>query len=129
MILHLNIERALSNKKGVTLVESLVALAIVAIAVIPFLAAFSTGSLNVKELDRRVTAQTLGRSQLEYTKNLAYVIAPASYAIFTPIPTGYSIDSDATSISGRDVNIQRVTVTVKYEGKVLLTLDDFKLNR
>ncbi len=119
----------LSGERGAGLVESLIALAILAIAVTPFLAAFSTGSLAVGKADRQVTAEILARSQTEYTKSQAYVVAPASYNIITPLPAGYSISSNATSASGRDTNIQKITVTVQHDGKDLVVLEDFKLNR
>lgn len=120
---------ALPGEKGAGLVESLIAVAIMAIAVTAFLAAFSTGSLAVRRADKGVTAENLARSQLEYTKSQAYVAAPASYDTITPVPAGYSISSDATSIAGRDANIQKITVTATRDGKVLLVLEDFKLNR
>lgn len=120
---------ALPAEKGAGLVESLIAVAIMAIAVTAFLAAFSTGSLAVRTADKGVTAENLARSQLEYTKSQAYVVAPASYDTITPVPAGYSISSDATSIAGRDANIQKITVTATRDGKVLLVLEDFKLNR
>ena len=119
----------LSSEKGASLVEALIAVAIVAIAVIPFLAAFSTGSLAVGKADRQVTAENLGRSQMEYTKSQSYAVAPASYDIITPLPASYSVSSDATAVSGRDANIQKITVTVQHDGKVLVVLEDFKLNR
>ncbi len=105
------------------------AVAIMTIAVTAFLAAFSTGSLAVRRADKGVTAENLARSQLEYTKSQAYVVAPASYDTITPVPAGYSISSDATSVAGRDANIQKITVTATRDGKVLLVLEDFKLNR
>ena len=119
----------MSDQKGSTLAESLIAISIVAIAIIPFLAAFSTASINIRNVDRQVTAENLARSQMEYTKSLTYLVAPASYATFSPIPSGYSVASNATTISGRDGNIQRITVVVEQQGTVLVTLDDFKLNR
>ncbi len=100
-----------------------------AIAVTAFLAAFSTGSLAVRRADKGVTAENLARSQLEYTKSQAYIVSPASYDTITPVPAGYSISSVATSIAGRDANIQKITVTATRDGKVLLVLEDFKLNR
>lgn len=118
-----------SGEKGASLVESLIAIAILAIAVTTFLAAFSSGSLAVGKADKRVTAETLARSQLEYAKSQTYVVAPVSYDVISPLPAGYSISSDATSITGRDENLQRITVTVERDGKVLLALEDFKLNR
>ncbi|MCZ6789995.1 MAG: hypothetical protein O7D33_08710 [Chloroflexi bacterium] len=119
----------LPGEKGASLVESLIAVAIMAIAVTAFLAAFSTGSLAVRKLDKGVTAETLARSQLEYTKSQVYDVAPASYDTLTPVPAGYSISSNATSIGGRDANIQKITVTVSRDGEVALVLEEFKLNR
>ena len=119
----------LSSENGASLAETLISVAIVAIAITTFLAAFSTGSLAVRKADKRVTAETLARSQMEYTKSQAYVAAPASYDIISPLPESYSITADATSISGRDANIQRINVTIRHGEEVLLTLEDFKLNR
>jgi len=118
-----------SGEKGASLVESLIAVAILAVAVTTFLVAFSSGSLAVGKADKKVTAENLARSQLESTKSQAYLVAPASYNTITPLPAGYSISSDATSIIGRDENIEKITVTVERDGKVLVVLEDFKLNR
>lgn len=119
----------LSGEKGASLAEVLIALAILAIAVTPFLAAFSTGSLAVGKADRQVTAENLARSQLEYTMSQPYLGAPVSYGTITPVSAGYSISADAKAISGRDANIQRITASVRYDGEVLIALEDFKLNR
>ena len=127
---HLGRRRSLlSGEKGTSLVETLVAVVIVAVAVVPFLTAFSTGSLAVLRADRRATAEHLARSQMEYAKSQAYVAAPASYGIITPVPAGYSISADATSIDGRDASIQKITVTVEHDGEALLTLKGSKLDR
>lgn len=100
-----------------------------ATAITAFLAAFSTGSLAVEKAEKRDTADNLARSQLEYAKSQAYAVAPATYDAISPVPTGYFISSDATPIDGRGINIQKITVTVQHEGKVLVVLEDFKVNR
>lgn len=120
---------AFSGEAGVTLVEVLIAVAILSVAITGLVAAFSTGSLSIRKTDRLITAESLARSQLEFTKSQTYLAAPSSYATVTPVPLGYSISSDATSISGRDANVQKITVTVQYEGDVLLALEGFKLDR
>ena len=122
-------KRLLRNEKGVTLVETLIAVALVGIAASAVLTGYSTGPLSIRKADRLVTARTLAVSQLEYTLSQAYVVAPTSYDPLTPLSAGYSISSDATSISGRDENVQRITVTVQYGGKVLLTLEAFKVDQ
>jgi Tfp pilus assembly protein PilV len=113
--------------RGAGLVEALVAVAIVSIAVTALLAALSTGSMAVGRSGERTTAETLARAQMEYTKGLAYLPAPSSYATI-PAPGGYSIAAAAASISGRDADIQRVTVTVTGHGSSFV-LEDFKMDR
>ena len=119
----------LAGEKGASLVEALIAVAITAIAVPAFLGAFSTGSLAVGKVDGQVTARNLARSQLEYTKSQAYIVAPASYDNITPVPVGYSISVEAAAVNGRDENVQKITVTVQRNGKVLLVMEGFKLHR
>ena len=77
--------------------------------------------------DERVTAENLARTQMEYTKGLAYLAAPAAYATISA-PSGYSISADSASVSGRDADIQKITVSVSYDGDTF-TLEDFKLDR
>jgi len=120
-------EIGLSSDRGVGLVETLIAVAIVAIAITAFLAALSTGSMAVQRSDGRITAENLARAQMEYTKGLAYLTAPASYATIAA-PSGYSISANATSISGRDTDIQKITVTVTYDGNTF-TMEGFKTDR
>ena len=117
----------LSSDRGVSLVETLIAVAIAAIAITALLAALSTGSMAVQKSDGRTTAENLARAQMEYTKGLAYLTAPASYATLAA-PSGYSISADATSISGRDTDIQKITVTVSYNGDTF-TVEGFKTDR
>jgi Tfp pilus assembly protein PilV len=117
----------LSSDRGVGLVETLIAVAIVTIAITAFLAVLSTGSMAVQKSDGRTTAENLARTQMEYTKGLAYLTAPASYATIAA-PSGYSISADAASISGRAADIQRITVTVTYGGNTF-TMEGFKTDR
>ena len=88
----------------------------------------STGSLGVATTEERVTAENLARSQLEYTKSQAYLSAPASYATVTP-PTGYAVSAQASSIPDADSAIQKITVTVTRIGEMLLTVEDYKVDR
>ena len=119
----------LCGEAGLSLVESLVATAIVSLTVVAILSGFSTGSMALLKTDQRVTAEYLARSQMEDIKNQIYLPAPASYIMISPLPAGYSISAQAALISGRDTEIQKVTVTVQNNGNDLLTLQGFKLNQ
>jgi type II secretory pathway pseudopilin PulG len=113
---------------GAGLVEVLVAVAILGVTLVVFLAAMSTGSLGVATTEEQVTAENLARSQLEYTKSDTYLAAPASYPTVTP-PTGYAVSADATSIAEGDSVVQKITVTVTRNGETLLTVEGFKVDR
>jgi len=116
------------GEEGVGLVENLVAIAILGVTLVVFVAAISTGSIGVATTEERVTAENLARSQLEYTKSLAYQTAPASYATVTT-PAGYAVSAEATPISGADSSIQKITVTVTRDSQTLLTVEDYKVDR
>ncbi|HEY81866.1 MAG TPA: hypothetical protein G4O01_01075 [Dehalococcoidia bacterium] len=118
-----------TKQRGIGLAEVLVALALIGIAVVAFLSSLYTGARTVNIIYERVTAENLARSQLEYIKSQSYITAPTSYQALSSLPPGFTITTQASAIEGRDDNIQKITVTVSRNGKTLLTLEDFKVNR
>ncbi|MGD0766128.1 MAG: hypothetical protein ABR978_07460 [Dehalococcoidia bacterium] len=108
--------------------ETLIAVAILGLTLTVLLAALSTGSMAVSRADERAVAENLARSQLEYTKSQAYVLLPAVYATVTP-PAGYAVAVDATAVPGADTAIEKITVSVSRDGRSLLSVEDFKVNR
>ena len=120
--------KALQDERGLTLVESLVTIAIVGVALVAFAVALSTGALAVRESDQEVTAQSLARTQLEYIKGYSYNPAATTYP--TVNTTGdYSISVAVTPVPGAGANIQKVTANISRDGQVLLTVEDYKVNR
>lgn len=117
------------QQEGFGLVEVLVAVSIVATAVIMFLTTLSTGSRTVGLMYERTTAESLVRSQLEYTKSQDYIPAPASYDTIVPIPSGFTVSAQASPVTDRGDNIQKITVTVYRDGESTLFMEDFKVNR
>ncbi len=119
------------GEEGVGLVETLIAVGILGLALTVLLAAVSTGSLATSRTEERVVAENVARSQLEYIKSQPYLTPPASYLTVTPSPGGYSVAADAVSISSPDTNndIEKITVTVSRDGRTLLVVEDYKVNR
>ncbi|MDP2952038.1 MAG: prepilin-type N-terminal cleavage/methylation domain-containing protein [Chloroflexota bacterium] len=111
----------LRDQRGVSLVESLVAVALLGVAVIAPLSALSTGLLAEGVADEGVTAQSLARSQLEEIKAASY--APTYSAIQEP---GYNVSVGVTSL---DANMQKITVTILRDGRTLQVVEDYKVNR
>ena len=118
-----------NDEEGAGLIEVLVASAIVGMAFVALLGAVSTGARAVNRADRRFTTESLARSQMEYTKAQEYRLAPDTYDTFSPLPAGYSVVAEASAISGRDADVQMITVTVSHKGEAVYVLEDFKANR
>jgi len=124
----MSVRSRLQSERGVTLVETLVAVGILGMALVMFLGGLSTGLLTTAQADRLSTAHELARSQMEYTKNTAYSAAPYTYPTVTP-PTGYGVTSAASTITSGNANIELVTVQVTKGGAVVYSLEGYKVNR
>jgi len=115
------------DQRGVGLVESLVAVAILGIAIVAFVMALSSGALAVREGNQQVVAQSLVRTQLEYIKSCDYdttyseVATPEGYAI--------SVEVDYITEPATDDDIQKITVTISLGDEDILTVEDYKVNR
>ena len=116
------------DERGLGLVESLAAVAILGAAVVAFVVALSTGSIAVRESDQEAVAQSLVRSQLEYIKNYPYNPAATTYPKVAE-PEGYDISVEVNPIPDTDTDIQKVTVTISRDGEEILTVEDYKVNR
>ena len=117
------------GERGFSLIEALVALAVLSIAVTAFLGAFSTGSRNLGRAEVRTTAERLARSQLEYTKTLPYVSATTTYTAIPVVPADFTITTNASPIPGFTNELQSLTITVAHHSKDILVLEGRKQNR
>jgi type II secretory pathway pseudopilin PulG len=116
------------NEKGITLAESAVTVAIVGVVLVTFASALSTGTIAVGESDQQVAMQSLARTQMEYIKGYPYDSGATTYpAVDTT--DNYSISVGVTSIPDTDANIQKVTANISRNGQLLLTVEDYKVNR
>lgn len=118
----------LNNQKGISLVETLVAVAILGTAVVAFVVSLSTGSLAVNEHNKETTAQGLAQTQMEYTKDYTFDSGAATYPVLD-VPETYNVSVGVEAVPGTDDNIQKITVTVLKDGVSVFTLADYKVNR
>src|SRR4030043_1103780 len=86
---------ARNGEQGLTLIEILVAMGILAAVAVTFLLGMAASSQAVMVSQERVAVDSLAKSQMEYVKNLPYddVNDPPVYAVAPglPIPAGYNI--------------------------------------
>ena len=145
--------KLVTGQKGMTLIEVLIAIAILGMIAVPFLTALSTSSRALIIADERTTAESLVRSEMEYVKNCTYNPTGFSYQIppaadNTPwgglhdldsyyIDAGYSVNvtgvpidpTTGAALSSGDMNIQNITVKVYHGAKLVLTTSTYKVNR
>lgn len=117
----------LRNQSGFTLIETLIAVAILGVTAVIFINSLNTSSRMVVSVDKDETAKNLAEYQMEYVKNQDY---GASYEP-GPIPEsyyGYSANITTSSITSRDGNIQKVTVNISYNGTQTFSLEGYKVN-
>jgi len=71
----------IKNEKGISLIEVLIALAIMALVAVAFLSGLTTASKALIIADERTTAESLARSQVEYVKEQDYSTVQWSYEV------------------------------------------------
>ena len=131
--------RILNDEEGTTLVEELVTVAIIGIGIVILVAMITTGVIGVRQVDDRVLAESLARSQLEIIKDAAYQADPVSvpYPAVAPIPNyvvavGIEYWNASSSTFGSavwDDGLQKITVTVSSAGTPLVQTAEYKVDR
>ncbi len=138
----------MKNEKGFSLIEVMIAIALLGIIGVAFLGALATASNAIFIADERATAESLARSQMEYVKNQDYSIAPWEYELPLPadwpedsLPSwwednpstlpescdGYTVNVTAKPLPGEDDYIQKITVTIKHlEKPDVITLEGYR---
>jgi len=131
----------IGNEAGVSLIETLIALALMGIIAAAFLGGMTTASKATSLADERATAESLARSQMEYVKGQGYIsYADPSHGEYALIvtPSGYSVETTAVPIDpdtgeplaeGEDNGIQKITVKAMHNGELVITLENYKVNR
>ena len=121
------------SARGLSLIEVLIAVALIGIIAIAVLSALSTASAALIVADVRATAESLARSQLEYVKNQPYddINDPPEYTELPEIPDGYNINIEAVRLNlegdpDDDDGIQKITATVSRDGEEIITLEGYK---
>ena len=126
----------LRQESGVSLLEVLVALALLGIVAVAFLSGSGTATRSAMVADEQATAESLARSQMEYIKSLEYSAeyTPAAvpdggdYAGYTAsIEVDAPLDTDGQPAT--DVNVQKITVIISRNSEQILALEGYKANR
>ena len=130
MKFRLKLKELKRNQRGFTLIEVILAIALLGIIAVAFLSAMGTGSLSLFIADERATAESLARSQLEYVKNQWYKDAPWNSTVNY---NGYTVNVSADPLNTPDDGIQKITVVVSHSRPdkevEVITLVGYKVDR
>ncbi len=118
---------------GLTLIETVIALAILGMVSVPFLEGLTGTTRSAFIADEQTTAESLARSQMEQVKTADYVYGATGYTP-APVPAGedyinYSVVINAEALNSPDDGIQKITVTVNHSAKTIFTLEGYKRER
>ena len=125
------------DSRGFSMLEVVIAIALLGIIAVSVLSALQTAAMALISADRRATAESLARTQMEWVRYSDYdddlaeghpeyirdpqITLPPDYSVVTTaIRLNKDVDLDD------DDGIQEITVTVSHDGRVIVTLEDYK---
>lgn len=127
------------SSRGFSMLEVVIAIALLGIIAVSVLAALQTAAMALISADRRATAESLARTQMEYVRFIGYDdLLEENHPqygldpqIQSTLPPDFSVETTAIRLN-KDVDpddddgIQQITVTVSYQDRVVVTLEDLK---
>jgi len=127
------VRSAFSNSLGITLMETVIGLAMFSSVGTAVLLGVGAAHKSSDVVNSSAVAENLARKQMEYVTSLTYVTPPGTYAFIVDdpilnidIPTGFDVPAAAqTYVTDDGFNgvIEKVVATVTRDGQSILTLE------
>jgi Tfp pilus assembly protein PilV len=128
-------KRIRRNRKGVALLEVLIAGVILAIVLVGFMQGLNVTLLGTDRDSKMNSAQHMAQSQMEYIKSRPFNNSSQYQTDKLDVPKGYIVDVDCIDNYEGVQGKQLITVTVSYNSTNLASQDyqvvlkDFKIDR
>jgi prepilin-type N-terminal cleavage/methylation domain-containing protein len=123
-------------ERGMTLIEVLIALAILAAVAVTFLIGMTVSSKGAIVSQQNITVDSLAKSQMESIKAQPYIVVGLGNYTTIAIPQdlvnqGYNIGINVGLAPGHttDDGLQQITVNITQNGATVLSLVSLKTNR
>jgi type II secretory pathway pseudopilin PulG len=115
-----------TGESGISLVEQLIAVALLGVLAISLLYGLSSGTLGVGVVDEQVNAANLAGSALEAVKRGAYVTGTVAYTPTLLLSADFQVTVVASPVI---TGLQWITATVYHNGRMVKQISDYKANR
>lgn len=126
--------KRLRKQRGFTLIEVLIALALLGLIAIAFLGALAAASEAIIISDERTTAESLARSQMEYAKNQdysdnqwSYEVTDSSRAVLAGAPSWWDDDNPpllSSNYAGYSVEVKAEDFDANDDGSLEVPGED-----
>ncbi len=119
------------SEKGISLLETILAVAILGIIGVTFLSALATTSTARATNDERTSAKILAETIIENIKKLSFATEYDMDAVWpSSMRTNYPGYTPSWVITNeRNGNIQKITVTIRHKSHDVLVLESYNLDR
>jgi len=114
------------SEKGFSLLETILALALLGVIGASFLSGLATSSKARMLADEKVSARILAESQMENIKIQPFLPTYTANATILADYPGYSITTNVTSIG---TGIQKIVLTVEHSDRDVHVLESYKVDR
>lgn len=125
------VRRRLRSQHGFTMVEALVALAVLGLVAAALLGGLASMSQVGQQAELRTMALSVARHQLERAKAIEFDPSPSAYLSAIPATVTYAgraYDAPVYATPG-PAGLQRLVVPVSFGGELILTLEEIKVDR
>ena len=134
---HALLARVRHEERGGSLVESLVASTLLAVALVVLMGSFSTFAIATTDARQIALAQATVRAQLARIKAAPYQANGNYSSYFEPLPAGLGRtvgvtwwDGTSTWVGSQNGNgLQKITLAIQYAGRSVTTLESVKADR
>ena len=124
--------RSGGKETGITMIETVIGLAIIGLVMVAFLSGLATASRGTILSREQTTAESLVRSEIEYVRSCAYEPDASTYPVDPglTIPVSWALPLPVVEpVHATDDGLQKVTVSAEHNGETILSLVIYKADR